>query len=99
MQYVNLSNRFMKKTPSGYCDISKYAISNVYDNEHGLVVPESIWNNLFKMDEMNGIFEIISFKNIYSNYLVYFKVYNSKIWSDPNYQYLIDISLYQDDSD
>ena len=50
VQYVNLSNRFMKKSPKGICNISQFSISSVYDNEHGIVVPESIWKDLFTMN-------------------------------------------------
>ena len=48
---INLKEQFMKKSPYGSCAITKYAISYVYDNEHGLTVSESIWKDLFTMDE------------------------------------------------
>ena len=58
---INLSKHFMKKSPLGSCEITKYAISYVYDNEHGTTVQESIWKDLFTMDEKSGSFLISSF--------------------------------------
>ena len=75
---VELRSRFTSTAPN-FCQITLIQISKVLQKATG---NEIEYSTLFTYDDLTGLFSILEFDTIYTNYLVYFKAQTGSISTD-----------------